>query len=194
MEVLSSGPGAPVSGAGAAPARSGAEWLGQVLTYAVANVDYLVVGLVLTPAQLSTYVLAFRMASALPALVANPITNAAFVELADASATQWPEARSRVCVGLVASGLVGGGLVLLMAPLLPIILGPSWSGTGWLVAVLAPAVPFRMLLGTAVASVITLGDARRVVRWELIRLAAVGLAAVIGRHDRACSCNCPRVR
>jgi hypothetical protein len=49
-----------------------------------------------------------------------------------------------------------------------------------LVAVLAPAVPFRLLLGTAVASVITLGHARRLVRWELIRLVAVGVAAAVG--------------
>jgi PST family polysaccharide transporter len=161
-------------------ARSGAEWLGQIASYAVANVDYLVVGLVLTPAELSTYVIAFRMASALPALLANPITNMAFVELADATGAERDLARTRVLRRARRAGLLGGLAVLLAAPLLPVVLGPSWEGTGWLVAVLAPAVPFRLLLGTAVAGAITAGAARRVVGWESARLVAVGAAALVG--------------
>jgi O-antigen/teichoic acid export membrane protein len=161
-------------------ARSGAEWLGQVLSYAVANVDYLVVGVLLTPAELSTYVVAFRMGSALPALVGGPITNTAFVELADAPGEHRALVRARVLRRARWAGLVGTVGVLVMAPILPILLGPAWSGTGWLVAILAPAIPFRMLLGTAVANAITLGGARLVMVWELCRLVAVGVAAMLG--------------
>ena len=73
-------------------------------------------------------------------------------------------------------------MVLLLAPLLPMILfGHRVGGTGVVGrGRLRPAVPFRLLLGTAVASVITLGHARRLVRWELIRLVAVGVAAAVG--------------
>ena len=160
--------------------RSGAEWLGQIASYAVANVDYLVVGLVLTPAELSIYVIAFRMASALPALLGGPITNTAFVELADAAPQDRAEARARVLRRARRFGFLGGAAVLVAAPILPFVLGPSWSGTGWLVAVLAPAVPFRLLLGTAVAGAIVSGAARRVVGWESARLVAVGAAALVG--------------
>jgi O-antigen/teichoic acid export membrane protein len=170
----------PCFGASGDQARSGPEWVSQVLTYGVANVDYLVVVLLLTPAELSSYVVAFRMASALPALVGGPITNTAFVELADAAASDRPAARRRVVRRARLVGIAGAVGVLLLAPVLAIFLGSAWAGTGWLVAILAPAVPFRMLLGAAVANAITLGGARSVVVWEFGRLVAVGLAAAIG--------------
>lgn len=162
------------------PARSGAEWMGQILTYAVANVDYLVVGVVLTAPELSAYVIAFRMSSALPALLGTPITSTAFVALADAL----PADRSSIRAALVRrawiAGIAGGVAVLVLSPLVPLFLGTEWKGTGWLMAILAPAAPFRMLLGTAVANAVTLGAARRVVQWELCRLVAMAFAAFAG--------------
>jgi O-antigen/teichoic acid export membrane protein len=165
---------------GGAPPRSGAEWLGQVSSYAVANVDYLIVGLVLAPSELSTYLIAFRVASAFPALLANPITNTAFVELAEASPADRVMIRRGILRRAFLLGLTGAGMVMLLAPLVPQILGSAWSGTGWLVAILAPAVPFRLLLGTAVASAITIGAANRLVVWELGRFIALGATAFLG--------------
>ena len=165
---------------GAAAPRSGPEWLGQLATYLVANVDYLVLGLVLLPADLSLYVVAFRVASALPALVANPITQTAFLDLAatrDRAHRQ--EVYDRIMGRVACLGAMGAGAVLLAAPVLPWLLGPDWVGVGWLVAVLAPAVPFRLLLGTTVAQAVTVGAARSVVGWEAVRLAVIGVATLI---------------
>lgn len=161
------------------PARSGAEWLGQVMTYLVANADYVVLGLLLSPADLSRYAIAFRVASAIPALVATPITQTAFLDLAAAG----PEARQGVHDGIrrrvLRMGLLGAAAVLVAAPVLPPVLGEGWSEAAPLVAILAVAVPFRLLLGMSVAQAIVVGRARSVVGWEAGRLVAVaGVTAV----------------
>jgi O-antigen/teichoic acid export membrane protein len=180
VEICAIRSGSEVFERGAPTATSGAEWFGQVLSYAVANVDYLVVGVVLAPAEFSTYVLGYRFASALPAFIGTPITNTAFVSLAAAE----PEDRDGLHRSIIqrawAVGILGAALVLLLAPILPLLLGSEWAGIGWIVAILTPAVPFRMLLGTAVANAITAGGAREVVRWEAGRLLGVGLAAYVG--------------
>ena len=162
------------------PARSGPEWLGQVMTYLVANADYVVLGVLLTPADLSRYVVAFRVASALPALVANPITQTAFVDLAGADDDTRQDLH-RAIVGRVARlGLLGALAVGVAAPVLPWVLGEGWAGVGALVAVLAVAVPFRLLLGMSVAQAITVGRARSVVAWETGRLVVVASATAVG--------------
>lgn len=159
-------------------ARSGPEWLGQVMTYLVANADYVVVASTLGPSDLARYVVSFRVASALPSLVAHPVTQSAFVELA-AAEDRDPIHRSIVRRALLAGG-AGAVLVLAAAPVLPWVLGGEWEGTGAVMAVLAPAVPIRMLLGTTVALAITVGAARQVVVWEAGRLVAVAAATAAG--------------
>jgi PST family polysaccharide transporter len=161
------------------PAHSGAEWLGQVMTYLVANVDYVLIGWLLGPELLSLYVIAFRFASAVPAFLANPITQTAFLDLAEVA----PDARQPVydrLLGRIALlGVVGGGLLILAAPLLPLILGSEWDDTAPLLAILAVAVPWRLLLGTTVALAITAGRARMVVVWESVRLVAMAIIVAI---------------
>jgi PST family polysaccharide transporter len=165
------------------PARSGPEWLGQVMTYLVANVDYVLIGWLLGPELLSLYVIAFRFASAVPAFLANPITQTAFLDLAEVP----PNDRQPVYDGLLRRiSLIGGiGTVLLLvaAPILPWVLGSEWNETAPLLALLAVAVPWRLLLGTTVALAITAGRARAVVVWESIRLVVTGAsvaAATLG--------------
>lgn len=162
------------------PARSGSEWLGQVMTYLVANADYLVLGLLLSPADLSRYAIAFRVASALPALVANPITQTAFLDLAAVGPGARQPVHDSIRRRVVRLGGVGGLAVLAASPVLPALLGEEWAGVGALVAVLALAVPFRLLLGMSVAQAITVGRARSVVGWETVRLVVVAASTAVG--------------
>ena len=62
------------------------EWFGQMATFGASNADYVVVMLLLPPAAFSVYVMAFRLANALPALVGQALTQDTFVELASSPA------------------------------------------------------------------------------------------------------------
>jgi O-antigen/teichoic acid export membrane protein len=166
--------------ADAAPFRSGPEWVGQIMTYLVANTDYLVIAVLLGPVDLSLYVIAYRVAAAVPALTATAFTQVTFL---DSSAAVTPEARQRAYeahvrrAGLL--GAVGGIGVAAVAPVMPLVLGADWDPVVPLMVVLAVAVPWRMVLGITVAQAITAGHARGVVRWETGRLVAMA-AAVAG--------------
>ena len=80
-------------------------------------------------------------------------------------------------------------IVELAAPVLPWLLGSEWEQTAPLLALLAVAVPWRLLLGTTVALAITAGRARAVVVWEAVRLVitagAVALATTGGLSTTA---------
>ncbi len=162
-------------------ASAAAEWAGQVVTYMAANVDYLVIGALVGPAALSVYVLAFRFASAVPALVGNPVTQMALVDLSRASDV---ESRDRVCRLVVHRALLLGAfgvlVVAVVASLLALVLGGEWSEVAPVMAVLALAVPARLLLGVTVALAITSGRATRVIRWEVLRVVALACATAGG--------------
>ena len=161
-------------------ANAGPEWLSQVFTYLIANVDYVLIALLRSPEDLSVYVVAFRVASVAPALLARPITHAAYIDLPAAA----PESRQGVYDGLMRkagrSGLVGVVVVLVLALLIPLFLGSDWVETGQIMAILAVAVPWRMVLGVTVAVAITSGHAWKVVRWESMRMIAMAVAVVVG--------------
>lgn len=159
------------------PARSGPEWLGQVMTYLVANVDYVLIGWLLGPELLSLYVIAFRFASSVPAFLANPITQTAFLDFADAPPERRQPTYDRLVHRVGSVGVVGALVLVVAAPLLPLVLGSEWSQTAPLLALLAVAVPWRLLLGTTIALAITAGGARLVVVWESARL--VGMAVLV---------------
>lgn len=174
---------------GGEPARSGPEWLGQVMTYLVANVDYVLIGWLLGPELLSLYVIAFRFASAVPAFLATPITQTAFLDFAESPRDARQPVYDRLLARIVVIGLAGTAVLLVATPLLPLVLGDAWSDTAPLLAILAVAVPWRLLLGTTVALAITAGAARLVVVWESVRLvvtaAAVALATDGGLNTTA---------
>lgn len=162
------------------PARSGPEWLGQVITYLAANVDYVVLGARLGAVDLSRYAVAYRVASAAPALVSTPVTQTALVDFAGATSDGRQavhDALRRRVLGIGAVGAVGASAV---APVLATLLGDDWTDVGWLVVVLATAIPFRLLLGMSVAQAVAAGRAGEVVRWESARLVAIAAAVVVG--------------
>jgi O-antigen/teichoic acid export membrane protein len=160
-------------------ARSGAEWLGQVMTYLVANVDYVLIGWLLGPELLSLYVIAFRFASSVPAFLANPITQTAFLDFAAAPPERRQPTYDHLLRRVGSIGTVGALVLVVAAPLLPWVLGSDWSQTAPLLALLAVAVPWRLLLGSTVALAITAGGARLVVVWEAARLVATAGLVVI---------------
>lgn len=156
------------------------EWLGQVMTYVIANVDYLLIGLLMSPEDLSRYVIAFRVASAAPALLASPLTQAAFIEMADTDPVHRQESYDGLVRRIAALGGLGVAVVAAGAPVVGWFLGSSWAGVGALMVILAWAIPWRLLLGPSVAMAVTAGKAWRVVAWESGRLVAVATAVVIG--------------
>jgi O-antigen/teichoic acid export membrane protein len=161
------------------PARSGAEWLGQVMTYLVANVDYVLVAWLLGPEDLSVYVIAFRFAAAVPAFLAGPITQTSFVEYAAAGEHERQAIYGRLLARIVTLGLAGVAALVVVAPLLPVVLGSAWDDVTPVMVVLAIAVPWRLLLGTTVALAITRGRARPLVVWETGRLIVMSIAVIV---------------
>jgi O-antigen/teichoic acid export membrane protein len=181
VELLSVRTWRPMFARDGSLARSGPEWLGQVFTYLTANADYVVLGVMLGAADLSRYVISFRFASAMPALVANPITQGAFVDLAEATEEDHRQtAYDTVVRRALSTGVLAAIGLMAAAPALQAVLGEAWSGTAALIVVLALSVPFRLLLGATIAQAITAGAARQVVMWEFGRLVLVTTAAVVG--------------
>ena len=152
-------------------------WGSQVLAYVIANVDYLVVGIVLSPAAFSVYVLSFRVANVLPAQVASVVGRVSLVEFAASTdATVRQDSYDRYVRRLFGAGVLGGLLTVFAAPLLPLALGESWDPARWIVVLLAFGVPWRLTLGLAGAMAVAAGARGRLLAWECVRLATSVLA------------------
>jgi hypothetical protein len=153
---------------------------GQAMTFAASNIDYAVVGLVLAPESFSVYVIAFRLVSAVPALVSHAITQDTFVRLAASDRPDWGEVlrssqRTALAVGVVGGVLgAGGGWLGELA------LGREWTHLGWTCSALAVAVPARLLIGPAVALLIRSGRPGLVIRAEAVRAGCTASAAGLG--------------
>jgi hypothetical protein len=179
VEIALTGSGLARFAPGGAPVGSSAEWFGQVLTYLVANVDFVAVALLLGSADLSRYLVGFRLAAAIPALLAVPVTQVAFLDLSGHTGDEAQPITDGLVRRAFRLGVLGGGAALVAAVVVPALLGSEWEGTGAVTALLALAVPWRMLLGVTVAMALTAGRPEAVVRWEAIRLVAVGIAVVL---------------
>lgn len=163
------------------------EWVGQAVNFAAANIDYVLIAATLGGATLSVYSIGFRVASGIPALTAVPITQRALVDLAACgSGPGRAEAVGAVIRRAFIVGCGGALLVLAAAPVLPLVLGTEWGRTAGVAAVLAAAVPSRMLIGPVVATLLAEGRRTSVIRIEVLRLlltagaVAVAVAAGVG--------------
>lgn len=153
--------------------RAGSVWWTQVTAYATANVDFLVVGLVVSAEAFSVYSLGFRVAALVTSQVAYAFGRLVLVDLGraeDRSARQQVyDARIRL---LFRVGFAAAALALAAAALLPVVLGRQWSDSAWVVIILAVAAPWRMVLGVTGALMVAAERAATLVRWEVGRLAA----------------------
>lgn len=157
----------------------GALWLTQALAFAIANVDYLLVGITLGPSAFSVYSIAYRLAVGVPATVAYVASRTAVAEMATVDGRTERELQyGRYLKPLFVLGAAAGLAVAVSAPMLASVLGQQWSQVAPAAAVLAIALPWRMIAGQAGALAITGGNTRRLVRWEIKRL--LGFSVVYG--------------
>jgi hypothetical protein len=159
---------------------TGALWVTQALAFAIANVDYLLVGIALGPSAFSVYSIAYRLAVGVPSMVAYVATRTSVAELASVHDRAARELRyGRYVRPLFVLGAATGLAVAVCAPLLAGFLGQQWAEVGPTAAVLAIALPWRMIAGQAGALAITGGNTRRLVRWEMGRLLGFSLIYLI---------------
>ncbi len=163
------------------------EWVSQAVTFAAANVDYAVVAVVFGGKALAVYTLAFRTASGAFALLANPLTQRALVDLGQAGPDQPEELDRQLRTVLRRQALAGAAaavVAVVVAPLVSWALDASWDQTLALTIVLAAALPARLLVGPAIA----LGLAVRR-RWLVIwvecgrGILVLGTGALVGALD-----------
>jgi O-antigen/teichoic acid export membrane protein len=170
---------------GAPTFRPGAEWFGQIMTYLVANTDYVLIALLLGPVDLSLYVIAYQATAAVPVLAGKAFMQVTFLDSSAAASAGERQRAYRTHVRRAgALGLAGGLGVAVVAPVMPLVLGTDWEPIVPLMVILAVSVPARMLLGITVAQAITAGAARAVVRWEAGRLVATATAVAVAASTR----------
>lgn len=158
--------------------RAGSVWWTQVTAYATANVDFVVVGLVVSAGAFSVYSLGFRIAALVTSQVAYAFGRLVLVDLGraeDRPARQRVyDSRIRLLFGV---GVLAAALAVAAAAVLPMALGSQWADSAWVVVILAIAAPWRMVLGVTGALMVAGDRAATLVRWEVGRLAAT--AAVL---------------
>lgn len=155
-------------------------WGSQVLAYATANVDYVLVGFLLGGRALGLYGLAFRAASLLPSQLNAVLVRLGTVDLADRT----PGERRAVMAPLVRRLLVAGaafGIVgALASPLVGPVLGDRWADAAPLMVPLFLVVPWRVLLPVVGMTALVDGRAATLCRLEGLRLAVTTLAVLVG--------------
>lgn len=155
-------------------------WVTQVLSYLSANIDYVVVGLVLGPVDLGIYSLAYRAASFLPSQVSFVVGRVAILALADKTGVdRWRAARALV-VRLFLLGSVAALVALVAAPLVPDLLGRQWEPSVDVILVLLIGVPWRLVLPVAAILALIEDKTRALVPWEVARLGLTAAALTVG--------------
>ncbi len=156
----------------------GSLWVSQALAYAIANIDYAVVGIVLGASALSIYTIAYRVVVGGPAMIAYVASRTAVADLSASDPDTRQERYHSYVRPLFRTGAVAGVLACVAAPLLALILGSGWAGVIPTVVVLSVSLPWRMIAGQAGSLAVAVGKVRDLVRWELSRLVVFGVAYV----------------
>lgn len=164
---------------------AGALFVTQALAFGIANVDYLLVGLLLGAEWFSVYTLGFRIAVVAPSIVAYTANRTALADLGAASDEGTREVTYRSYVRLLFGLGVAAGLAAAVAGVVcAVLFGDEWVGIAPTVVLLGVATPWRMILGQAGTLVLATDGAWRLARWEIARLVAtvvvLALAAMAG--------------
>jgi PST family polysaccharide transporter len=163
-----------------APLRARWVWVTQVASYVTSNIDYLVVGVVLGPVDLGIYSLAYRAASFVPSQVSFVVGRVAIVSLADRTgADRWGAARALV-VRLFVLGAAAGLVALVVAPLVPDLLGEQWEPSVDVMLLLLVGLPWRLVLPVAGIMALVEDKVRELAPVELARLALTVAALSVG--------------
>jgi hypothetical protein len=158
----------------------GMMWLTQVIAFGIANVDYVLVAILLGPADFSVYVIAFRLAVAMPSMVGYVANRTALADYATSADAADRQRRYRNYIGpLFAAGILGAFVAIGAAPILGRFLGGDWAAVTPTVAVLALALPWRMIAGQCGAVLVDAGRARELARWKTLQLAGSALAYAV---------------
>ncbi len=174
-----------VFGTGATSTPILSVWLTQCLAYGCANIDYLLVGVLISSAAFSVYSLAFRIAALMTSQVTYAVQRVMLVDFGEGAGDDERQRhyaqRSRQ---LFLIGLTAALATIVVAPLFRLFLGSSWQGVAMVVVVLAVAIPWRMVLGVSGTLAIGAGHSPHLIRWETGRLvitaSALAAAALIG--------------
>lgn len=152
----------------------------QVLAYGLGNIDYVLVAVFLGATAFSVYSLAYRIAVAVPSVVAYVATRTAVSDFSTAADDAERQARySRYVRPLFVIGVISAVCAAGVGIVLPSVLGSRWDAVVPAIAVLAFAAPWRMIAGQAGAVAIADGAEARLVRWELARLAVFAVCFAV---------------
>lgn len=155
-------------------------WGSQVLSFAIANIDYVVVQLVLGSRALGLYSLAFRIAGLLPSQVSFVVSRVATVDLARRPPDERPEATRALLRTLFLAGVGVAAVGLAVAPFVGDALGHKWDDAEPLVALLAVCAPWRLILPVAGISALVRDRARDLSWFEGARFVLVVTLLTVG--------------
>ena len=155
-------------------------WVAQAVAYTIANLDFLILGLLQPKAVFAVYTLAFRLASAVPSQLAYVVGRISSVDLAEAVGSERQAPYVAYTRMLFTAGVVGALATAAIAPALPWALGDDWDSIPWLVVALSCAIPWRMAIGVAGTLAMVEHRSSELLRIELVHLVVVGLAYSAG--------------
>lgn len=184
-EALVAGrPGFAFAADGARP-ELGAMWGTQLLAFLVGNADYVVVALVLGAEAFSIYSVGYRVAVAIPSVVAYAATRTSLADLGAAGSPALRQTRFLAYVRpLFVLGVAGALLAAAVGAVLPGMLGSGWAGLAATTVVLAVAAPWRMVFGQAGALTLVARRSRALVARQIVQLVGFvvlgALAALVG--------------
>jgi O-antigen/teichoic acid export membrane protein len=145
-------------------------WLAQVVAFAIANLDFVAVSLLLGAPPFAVYALAFRLSNAAPSQLAYVAGRTASVDLA-ARPHERDVVYRRYFRPLFAMGLIAAIGTALAAPLLPRLLAADeWDSITGVLLVLAVAIPWRMVLGLGGTLMIVARRADLLLRVECVHV------------------------
>lgn len=158
-------------------------WMTQLLAYGSANVDFIVVGVLISAGAFSVYSLGFRVAAVVTAQVSYAAHRLMVVDFGEADdSPDHQRVYDRRMKQLFPVGLGACVLTIAIAPVLPLLLGDEWRPVTGVVVVLSIAVPWRTVLGVSGALAMGASRTRVLLAWEVVRLlvtAGVLVAAAV---------------
>lgn len=144
---------------GGVRARTFSIFLSQGSAVVLANIDFAVAAALLGSMRYATYLLAFRFAQIPVTLIANVVSRTTLLRLADLPVGQRQDLIDRNFRNLFGLGLAGAVTLTLAGPLMSGVIGSAYDSLPAVLALVAVAVPWRMVAGQAGALFVIEGRA-----------------------------------